>query len=92
MITDGRPFRPADDSDIFHRQNGKEEVFVGSIAPILVHYGEGLAERATRLAELGWAVSSSKFGANGKEWNCGLVFCFGREKKIVKDKLTGLDC
>jgi hypothetical protein len=41
MITDGGPFCSTDDTDIFDRENGEEEIFVGSIAPVLVHDDEG---------------------------------------------------
>lgn len=36
-VADGNPFRTADDSDVLYIKNGKEEVLVGPVVPVLVH-------------------------------------------------------
>lgn len=41
MIADGGPFRATDDTNVFHRQNGKKEIFVCPVIPILVIHDDG---------------------------------------------------
>lgn len=39
MIANGGPFRAADDANVLYRENGKEQVLIGAVIPILVvHY------------------------------------------------------
>ena len=37
MIADGGPFSSADDANLLDTQNGKEQVFICAVSPILVH-------------------------------------------------------
>jgi hypothetical protein len=39
MIANCRPFCTADDANVLHGQDSKEEVFVCSVIPVLVHFG-----------------------------------------------------
>lgn len=34
-VTNGDPFRAADDANVLHRQDGEEQVLVGAIVPVL---------------------------------------------------------
>ena len=61
MVANGRPFGPADDTDILDGKDGEEQVLVGPIIPILVHdFTTGSlayeAQRSNQIAwlELGW--------------------------------------
>lgn len=36
MVANGGPFGTTDDTNVLYRENGKEQVFVGAIIPILI--------------------------------------------------------
>ena len=40
VVADGSPFCPADDANVLDGQDGEEEIFVGSIVPVLIHLDE----------------------------------------------------
>lgn len=37
VVADGGPFRTADDANVLHGQDGKEQILVGSVIPIFIH-------------------------------------------------------
>lgn len=68
MVTNGGPFRATDDADVFDGQNGKEQVLVCAIVPILVVHGH-----VRRL----WVTTATRVsrGGGGLWWFGGLVVC-----------------
>ena len=42
MVPDRRPFCSTDDADVFDREDGEEQVFVGSVVPVLIHDERGM--------------------------------------------------
>jgi len=37
VVANGGPFRAADDANVLDREDGKEQVLVGPVIPVLVH-------------------------------------------------------
>lgn len=46
VVSNRDPFWAADDADILHREDGKEEVLVGPVIPVLIHRGQQWRGRA----------------------------------------------
>ena len=51
VVTDGRPFCPADDANGLHGEDSKEEVPVSAVVPVLVHPAGFLRRRTGTMRE-----------------------------------------